>query len=104
MSDIEIIKKYGSIENYIYELESENKQLKEDYNKAVHNSTEFESEVYELKEQLKQRDEVIDETINDINLAIELIKQQPTNDDSWILGRLNGFKYILQRYKGDNNE
>lgn len=29
MSDIEIIKKYGSIENYIYELEQENKQLKE---------------------------------------------------------------------------
>ena len=28
MSDIEIIKKYGSIENYIYELEQENKQLK----------------------------------------------------------------------------
>lgn len=29
MSDIEIIKKYGSIENYIYELEQEIKQLKE---------------------------------------------------------------------------
>lgn len=29
MSDIEIIKKFGSIENYIYELEQENKQLKE---------------------------------------------------------------------------
>ena len=29
MSDIEIIKKYGSIENYIYELEQENKRLKE---------------------------------------------------------------------------
>ena len=28
MSDIEIIKKYGSIENYIYELEQENQQLK----------------------------------------------------------------------------
>ena len=29
MSDIEIIKKYGSIENYIYELKQENKRLKE---------------------------------------------------------------------------
>ena len=29
MSDIEIIKKYGSIENYIYELEQEIKHLKE---------------------------------------------------------------------------
>lgn len=71
MSDIEIIKKYGSIENYIYELESENKQLKEDYNKAVHNSTEFESEVYELKEQLKQRDEVIDEIQEKLMMCIK---------------------------------
>lgn len=30
MSDIEIIIEYGSIENYIYKLEQENKQLKED--------------------------------------------------------------------------
>ena len=29
MSDIEIIKKFGSIENYIYELQQENQQLKE---------------------------------------------------------------------------
>ena len=29
MSDIEIIKNYGSIENYIYELEQKNKELKE---------------------------------------------------------------------------
>ena len=34
MSDIEIIKKYGSIENYIYELEQENKQLREELQKA----------------------------------------------------------------------
>ena len=32
MSDIEIIKMYGSIENYIYEIQQENQQLKEKIN------------------------------------------------------------------------
>lgn len=38
----------------------------------------------------------IDKVINAIDLVIELIKQQPTEDDSWILDRLNGFKIILE--------
>ena len=43
--------------------------------------------------------EVIYKAINDIDLVIELIKQQPTEDDSWILYRLNGFKNILKDRK-----
>lgn len=34
-------------------------------------------------------------TINLIDRTIEIIKQQPTKDDSWILSRLYGFKYSL---------
>lgn len=49
-----------------------------------------------LKEQVKKQKEVIDKTINAIDLVIELIKQQPTEDDRWILDRLNGFKIILE--------
>lgn len=49
-----------------------------------------------LKIQSKKYKEVIDKVINDIDLVIELIKQQPTEDDSWILGRLNAFKIILK--------
>lgn len=45
---------------------------------------------------IKKYKEVIDKTINDIDLVIELIKQQPTEDDSWILSRLNAFKIILK--------
>ena len=37
-----------------------------------------------------------EKAIEDIDLVIELIKQQPTEDDIWILNRLNGFKYLLQ--------
>lgn len=79
--------------DYCEELENLNSYIKQ-----------LQQENQQLKDQLKQREEVIDEAIDDINLVIELIKQQPTNDDSWILGRLNSFKIILQKYKGDNNE
>lgn len=45
--------------------------------------------------ELKKQQEIIDRTINDINLAIEVIKQQPTEDDSWILDKLRGVLQIL---------
>lgn len=38
----------------------------------------------------------IDKVNDAIDIVIELIKQQPTKDDSWILEKLNGFKYILK--------
>ena len=41
-------------------------------------------------------------TINLIDRTIEIIKQQPTKDDSWILSRLYGFKYALNG--SDENE
>lgn len=49
-----------------------------------------------LQQENKKYKEVIDKVINDIDLVIELIKQQPTEDDNWILGRLNAFKIILK--------
>lgn len=49
-----------------------------------------------IEQQCKKQKEVIDKAINDIDLVIELIKQQPTEDDSWILSRLNAFKIILK--------
>lgn len=113
------------------ELRQENQQLKEDYNKVVHESTEFESKVYELEErlkstnkglrkvvikrkkwktryqnvkyQLKQRDEVIDKLKDYIS-------------DNQLTRSINGTRIydginanwelqeILQKYKGDNNE
>ena len=65
------------------------------------NGKDIQIEVYEqLIEQLQQEDrkqkEIIDETINAIDLVIELIKQQPAKDNRWILDRLNGFKIILE--------
>lgn len=62
---------------------------------------EFANLIIQLQQQNKKYKEVIDKVINDIDLVIELIKQQPTEDDSWILYRLNGFKIIL---KGADND
>ena len=62
----------------------------------VENYVDYENEIYELKQQCKRQKEVIDKAINDIDLIIELIKQQPTEDDNWILSRLNTFKIILK--------
>lgn len=53
-------------------------------------------EMENWKEESQRQKEVIDKTINAIDLVIELIKQQPTEDDRWILDRLNGFKIILE--------
>lgn len=52
----------------------------------------------------KQLNQRIDKSITSIDILIEIIKQQPTDDaldDLWILDKLNGFKEIL---KGDSNE
>ena len=54
------------------------------------------SEVENLQQENRKQKEIIDETTNAIDLVIELIKQQPTEDDRWILDRLNGFKIILE--------
>ena len=62
------------------------------------------NEMVNWKEESQGQKEVIDKAITSIDILIEIIKQQPTDnalDDLWILDKLNGFKNIL---KGDRNE
>ena len=56
-------------------------------------------ELIRLQQENKQYKEVINKALNAIDLVIELIKQQPTEDDSWLLDRLNAFKIILKETK-----
>lgn len=52
-----------------------------------------------LEQENKKCKEAIDKAITNINILIEIIKQQPTDntlDDLWILDKLNGFKNILK--------
>lgn len=64
---------------------------------AIRTSEEIKEEKKpELINYFYKQQTVIDRLNNEIDLVIELIKQQPTEDDKWILDRLNGFKIILE--------
>lgn len=59
------------------------------YIDCTHRNTELLEENDDLKEKIHK-------AIDYIDMTIEMIEQMPTEDDSWILGRLNGFKNILR--------
>lgn len=54
-----------------------------------------------LEKEKQQLENNRDKAINYADITTELIEQQPTEDDTWILDRLKGFKYIL---KGDSDD
>ena len=91
VNDKEEITKYGceisvkqakQLLDYITNLEQEKNMFERSFKTMSKN-------YFEVKSR-------IDKAIENIDLTIEIIKQQPTEDDSWILNRLNGFKYILK--------
>ena len=66
-----------------YQCTDENGDYR-DYWELVNENSEFCNEIEHLQQENKKYKEVIDKALNDIDLVIELIKQQPTEDDSWI--------------------
>lgn len=56
-----------------------------------------EEEQIKLKQELQQKENIIKEVRNWINSTIDIIKQQPSGNDEWILERLNGFLEILDK-------
>lgn len=89
INDIEItsIENWGKVVASLTGLQQENQELKEDYNKVVHEATEFESKVYELQQEkeklkaelqlyqgaLKREHEAI-HRVNDLEEVIDTIK------------------------------
>ena len=53
-----------------------------------------------LKENKKYK-EVLDKIKENTERTIEIIKQQPTEDDTWILERLNGNLKILEKIENE---
>ena len=49
----------------------------------------------ELKEKLDYKSR-IDKALSWTNRIIEIIKQQPSENDTWILDNLHSIKYLLQ--------
>ena len=81
MSDIEIIKMYGSIENYIYELEQKNKELKEGntiYNQFVNYKNwyfDYVDKYENLQQENKQLKSIVEEReLEIITLILELLR------------------------------
>ena len=48
-----------------------------------------------ILEDLDLANKKLEKLDNEIKSVINIIKQQPSNDDEWILGRLNGFLSII---------
>ena len=80
--------------SYIEQLEKELKEEQEENYKQ----SEW---LVKKQKKIEQLENNRDKAINYADITIELIEQQPTEDDTWILDRLKGFKNIL---KGDSDE
>ena len=52
--------------------------------------------VIELEQQSKKQKETIDKAINDLNIILEIVREQPSGSDCWIINRLEANKKILQ--------
>ena len=50
----------------------------------------------DLYNELKKQKEVIDKAINDLNIIIEIVREQPLGSDCWIIDRLEANKSILK--------
>ncbi len=55
--------------------------------------------IEKVVEIIEKYENITHELENAIDSFIDIIKQQPTGNDEWILERLNGYKFLL---KGDN--
>lgn len=83
-------------------------QLKKDYNRVVHESTEFESKVYELQDKLQQRDEVIEEAIKKCELEISAssLQYERSHKQQDLVYKVahNRVLDILNKYKKEESE
>ena len=48
-----------------------------------------------LEQQCQKQKEVIDKAINDLNIILEIVREQPSGSDCWIIDRLEANKSIL---------
>ncbi len=94
--------KVGSMdENNINKLNARVQMLESDNRILAQRLKEKDKDITLLGVSYQKEKDKINRTLNMIETTIETIKMQPSDDDTWILKRLNGFKSIL---RGDGNE
>lgn len=49
-----------------------------------------------LEQQCKKQEEAIDRAINDLNIILEIVREQPSGSDCWIINRIEANKKILK--------
>ena len=60
-----------------------------------------ELKIEELEKEIERLNNIINRIDSFVDRTIEVIKQQPTGDDEWILERLNGIKYLIELKDSD---
>lgn len=88
-------------ENNINKLNARVQMLESDNRILAQRLKEKDKDITLLGVSYQKEKDKISRTLNMIETTIEIIKMQPSDDDTWILERLNGFKSIL---RGDGNE
>lgn len=66
------------------------------FNEIVEDNQKLKNEVVYSKVEIDRLNNVINRINSFIDRTIEIIKQQPTGNDEWILERLNGIKYLTE--------
>ena len=61
----------------------------------------LEKEVHYRNKEVTRLNNTIERINNFADRTIEVIKQQPSGNDEWILERLNGIKYLVELNGGD---
>lgn len=99
-SKAQVIKLYLDLmEQYNKEIEEYKeieKSLNKEINKLTAESTEWEERTYCWQDRAENLQIVLDKIKENTERTIEIIKQQPAEDDTWILERLNSNLKILE--------
>lgn len=53
-------------------------------------------EMLSWKKESNKQKEAIDKAINDLNIILEIVREQPSGSDCWIINRLEANKKILK--------
>ena len=56
----------------------------------------LQQKVEQQEKEIERLNNIINRIDNFVDRTIELIKQQPSDNDEWILERLNGIKYLKE--------
>ena len=76
------------LNSYIDKLVKESEELQQAKDK-------LQNDYQEARDRIEELQQRIDKAIKWIKITIKIIKEQPTENDEWILERLNSFLEIL---------